>query len=463
MFDRYNEKARRVIFFARYEASQLGTSYIETEHLLLGVLREDKALTSRMLPGKVKVESIRQQIEAATVKRGKVSTSVDMPVSNEVKRVLAYASEEAARLSHQHIGTEHLVLGLLREENSFAAKILNDRGVRLSAFREQLSGTVAEVTVEPRQAKEFVLLSDFSTYLTQQASDNRLLPLIGRQKELDEVIHILGRSRKNNVVLVGEAGVGKRAIVEGLAQRAENIPAFLVNKRFTAIDLSMIVTAAQHSSRSREFLGAIENELAGDARTIFFFDELHHLLAAGAAGGSSEITLLLKPALLSGKVRCIAAATQQEYREASKTARWLGQCFLPVQVAPATETETIAILHGIRKRFEIFHCVTYSDDALTAAVVYSSGHVKNRHLPDKAIDLIDDAGAYVKLTQHGVVSTESKSDLVGTVTAEHIVEALARWTGEPIESIRQAPASAANAAPKGKPGAAKTRKKKNKR
>ena len=228
MFERYTEKARRVIFFARYEASQFGSPYIETEHLLLGLLREDKALTNRFLRSHASVESIRKQIEGHTTIREKVSTSVDLPLSNECKRVLAYAAEEAERLSHKHIGTEHLLLGLLREEKCFAAEILMERGLRLPTIREELQRTTQDKPAAQPGAKqqrasgapanEQSMLAEFSRDLTQAAMDQQLDPLVGRDNEVDRVIQILCRRTKNNPVLIGEPGVGKTAIVEGLAR-----------------------------------------------------------------------------------------------------------------------------------------------------------------------------------------------------------------------------------------------------
>jgi ATP-dependent Clp protease ATP-binding subunit ClpC len=495
MFERYTEKARRVIFFARYEASQFGSPYIETEHLLLGLLREDKALTYRFLRGQAHVESIRKQIEQHTVTREKVSTSVDLPLSNEGKRVLAYAAEEAERLSHKHIGTEHLLLGLLREEKSFAAELLHERGLRLSVVREELSAEPVKAEAgeaEAPRARELGILADFSIYLTQLAKEERLRPLIGRDEELQQMLLILGRSTRNNAVLVGETGVGKRTIVEGLAQRAADdmVAGFAEGKSLVALDLAMVVTAAQHSARAKEFLSAVTAEIVRcGADTIFFFDELHALLAEGPAG-AHEITLLLRPALLSGKVRCIAAATPEEYQAASKNARWLERCFLPVAVEPATEANAIEVLKVVKKRFEKFHSVQYTEEALKAAVIYSDWHVKNRYLPDKAIDLMDDAGAYVKMKYETAIFPQEiiesrkhiklmvrhmenaianhefekarfysdeerkereklaelqrkhniQQDHVGSVTEEHIAEALARWTGLTVESIRRGPA-----------------------
>src|ERR1039458_7729539 len=219
MFERYTEKARRVIFFARYEASQFGSPYIETEHLLLGLLREDKALTNRFLRSHASVESIRKQIEGHTTIREKVSTSVDLPLSNECKRVLAYAAEEAERLGHKHIGTEHLLLGLLREEKCFAAEILQERGLKLTQIRDELARVTQEKAPPQQRQRESSLLAEFSRDLTQAAMDGQLDPLVGRDGELERVVQILCRRTKNNPVLIGEPGVGKTAIVEGLAQR----------------------------------------------------------------------------------------------------------------------------------------------------------------------------------------------------------------------------------------------------
>lgn len=486
MFEKYTEKARRVIFFARYEASQFGSPRIETEHMLLGLLREDKALTHRLLHGPAPVENIRKQIEANTVVREKVSTSVDMPLSDESRRVLSSAAEEAERLTHKHIGTEHLLLGLLREEKCFAARILNEHGIYLSALREEFAGSLPqEQEIAP---KAFVLLSEFSGYMTRMAKEGRLRPLIGREKEFERMVHILGLSNKNNVVLVGEPGVGKKAMVEELVQRvADNAAtAFLQGKLFVSIDLGMVVTAAQHGRRPTEFLNAITAEmLKAEKDTVFFFDELHALLAAGPEGGAHEITLLLKSVLLSGKVRCIASATPAEHHAALEKAPWLNERFLAVKVEAPTEETAMKVLQVEKERFENFHSVRFTDEAITAAVVLSNRLVANHCLPDKAIDVIDDAGAYVKMKQEKVALPEEVmearkrlkfissrhenavenhefekarfySDEERTlreklaqlhmkhsiperavVTREDIEDALARCTGMPVEAVRE--------------------------
>ena len=318
MFERYTEKARRVIFFARYEASQFGSPYIETEHLLLGLLREDKALTNRFLRSHASVESIRKQIEGHTTIREKVSTSVDLPLSNECKRVLAYAAEEAERLSHKHIGTEHLLLGLLREEKCFAAEILTERGLRLPMIREELQKTTQEKVPTQQSSKgqrgEQSMLAEFSRDLTQSAMDQQLDPLVGRDSEVERVIQILCRRTKNNPVLIGEPGVGKTAIVEGLAQKIADgeVPSFLADKRVLALDLSLIVAGTKYRGQFEERLKTIMKELMESQNSIVFIDELHTLVGAGSAEGSLDAANILKPALSRGEIQCIGATTPAE-------------------------------------------------------------------------------------------------------------------------------------------------------
>src|SRR5512138_2714336 len=400
MFERYTEKARRVIFFARYEASQFGSPYIETEHLLLGLLREDKALANRFLRAQSALESIRKQIEAHTTIREKVPTSVDLPLSHECKRVLAYGAEEAERLNHKHIGTEHLLLGLLREEKSFAAEILHERGLRLSQVREEIARSSSEKASSSRP-KESSLLAEFSRDLTQAAMDGLLDPLIGRDYELERVVQILCRRTKNNPVLIGEPGVGKTAIVEGLAQRIADgdVPSFLADKRILALDLSLIVAGTKYRGQFEERLKTIMKELMENQNAIIFIDELHTLVGAGSAEGSLDAANILKPALSRGEIQCIGATTPGEYRKSIEKDRSLERRFQAVKVPPPNETDAIKILFGIKERYEKFHAVTYTEESLESAVFLSSRYIPDRFLPDKAIDLVDEAGARVKLRQ----------------------------------------------------------------
>ncbi|MBI4893117.1 MAG: ATP-dependent Clp protease ATP-binding subunit [Acidobacteria bacterium] len=400
MFERYTEKARRVIFFARYEASQFGSPYIETEHLLLGLLREDKALANRFLRSQANIESIRKQIEAQTTAREKVPTSVDLPLSTECKRVLAYAAEEAERLGHKHIGTEHLLLGLLREEKAFASEILQERGLRLNQVRDEIARATSEKTTTSRP-KESSLLSEFSRDLTQSAADGNLDPLIGRDYELERVVQILCRRTKNNPVLIGEPGVGKTAIVEGLAQKiAEgDVPSFLADKRILALDLSLIVAGTKYRGQFEERLKTIMKELMENQNAIIFIDELHTLVGAGSAEGSLDAANILKPALSRGEIQCIGATTPGEYRKSIEKDRSLERRFQAVKVPPPSEADACKVLFGIKERYEKFHAVSYTDDAIETAVYASSRFIPDRFLPDKAIDLIDEAGARVKLKQ----------------------------------------------------------------
>ena len=400
MFERYTEKARRVIFFARYEASQFGSPYIESEHLLLGLIREDKALANRFLRSHAAIESIRKQIEAHTQVREKVSTSVDLPLSHECKRVLAYAAEEAERLSHKHIGTEHLLLGLLREEKCFAAEILLERGLRLATIREELARSQSEKLLSNRP-KASSLLAEFSRDLTQSAIDGALDPLIGRANEVERVVQILCRRTKNNPVLIGEPGVGKTAIVEGLAQRIADgvVPSFLAEHRILALDLSLIVAGTKYRGQFEERLKTIMKELMENQNSIIFIDELHTLVGAGSAEGSLDAANILKPALSRGEIQCIGATTPSEFRKSIEKDRSLERRFQAVKVAPPSEEEAVQVLFGVKDRYEKFHAVAYTDEAVEAAVYTSSRYIPDRFLPDKAIDLVDEAGARVKLRQ----------------------------------------------------------------
>jgi len=399
MFERYTERARRVIFFARYEASQLGSSSIETEHLLLGLIREGKGLTSRIF-GKshLSMESLRKEIEGRALYRDKVSTSVDIPLSPESKRVLGFAGEEAERMLHNYIGTEHILLGLLREEKSLAAGILAEKGMRLSAVREEIVQLLNE-KANVGKAKETPLLSEFSRDLTEAAARGSLDPLVGREDELARIVQVLCRRTRNNPVLIGEPGVGKTALVEGLANKIVqgDVPLYLGEKRILALDISLIVAGTKYRGQFEERLKTIMRELTESHNIVIFIDELHTLVGAGSAEGSLDAANILKPALSRGEIQCIGATTPAEYRKYIEKDRSLERRFQAVKVASPTEEETIQILRGIKDRYEKFHHVSYRDEALEAAVYQSSRYITDRFLPDKAIDLLDEAGSRVKL------------------------------------------------------------------
>ena len=487
MFERYTERARRVIFFARYEASQFGSTTIETEHLLLGLIREDKNLTNRFLRNQSSIESIRKEIEGRTTIREKVSTSIDLPLSNECKRILAYAAEEAERLNHRHIGTEHLLLGILREEKCVAGEILHERGLRLNAIREELARSVVDrqTLVKP---KETPLLSEFSRDLTQAAVDGVLDPLVGRGNEIERVVQILCRRTKNNPVLIGDPGVGKTAIVEGLAQQIVDgeVPTFLSDKRILVLDLSLIVAGTKYRGQFEERLKTIMKELADNPNTIVFIDELHTLVGAGSAEGSLDAANILKPALSRGEIQCIGATTPAEFRKSIEKDRSLERRFQAIKVGAPPEQESVSILHGVKSRYEKFHMVSYTDEAIEAAVYLSNRYIPDRFLPDKAIDLLDEAGARVKLRQatlpsemtdiqrrikfivarmESAISSKdfekaehyknqeqverdnlqgvrekfniSETASMGVATRADIEEVVSKWTGVPVTSIKE--------------------------
>ncbi len=486
MFEKYTEKARRVIFFARYEASQFGSPFIETEHLLLGLIREDKNLTNRFFPkANASIEAIRKEIEGRTVIREKVSTSVELPFSDECKRALNAAAEESDRLSHKHIGTEHMLLGLLREEKSVAAEILRERGLRLSTVREELGrGTEKHAS---NRSKEPLSLMEFSRDLTEAALNDALDPLIGRDTEIERMIQILCRRTKNNPALIGEPGVGKTAIVEGLAQRivGGNVPPQLMDKKILALDISLIVAGTKYRGQFEERLKTIMKELVENRNLIVFIDELHTLVGAGSAEGSLDAANILKPALSRGEIQCIGSTTPFEFRRSIEKDRSLERRFQAIKVNPPGEKESITILHGIKEKYESFHQLKYADEAVEAAVYLSNRYLPDRFLPDKAIDLVDEAGARVKLRATSVpeeminiqrrirvmdgriesaisaqefekaarfrleeeVEQENlqvirerwklKSTEPLRVTREDIEEVISKWTGIPISSIHE--------------------------
>ena len=444
MFERYTERARRVLFFARYEASQLGSVSIETEHLLLGLIREGKGLTSRIFArSHLSLENIRKEIEGRTVFREKVSTSVEIPFSAETKRVLSCAAEEADRLLHNYIGTEHLLLGILREERSVAASILMEKGMRLHTVREDIVQLLNEKTTLTR-VKETPLLAEFSRDLTEAAMKNLLDPLVGRDYELERVQQVLCRRTKNNAVLIGEPGVGKTAIVEGLAQKVVygDVPHFLADKRILALDISLIVAGTKYRGQFEERLKAIMKELTENPNIIVFIDELHTLVGAGSAEGSLDAANILKPALSRGEIRCIGATTPAEYRKYIEKDRSLERRFQAIKVDPPAEKETIEILKGVKDRYEQFHRVEYTPEAIEAAVYQSSRYITDRFLPDKAIDLVDEAGARAKLKEAGYSDEFAEINKSIRVAVEQMESAASQKDFEKAQFYRDQEASA---------------------
>lgn len=394
MFERYTEKARRVIFFARYEASQFGSPYIETEHLLLGILREDKALTNRFLRSHASVESIRQQIHGHTIARESISTSVDLPLSTESKRVLAYAGEEADRLANKNIGTEHLLLGLLREEKCFAAQILMERGFRLSQVREELGR-------QPHQEMQVAKRPSAFDELRRCLSDlvDQTQPLVGRENELDRLIELLCCLNGKNPVLVGEPGVGKKTIVGELARRMAdaNVPRSLAKKSILRLDLPPLQVLEKDGSSYEKLDRALV--AAADDGIIFFLNRMHDRPGGVSLGPPFHVTELLLRPIMAGKVQCVGTSTPASFAKLRADGHWLAEYFEPIDVSPANVEDAGKVLQGIKKVYETFHNVSYSDDAIEYAVVCANKYMKDKSLPGTAVDLIDAAGAAAQLQQ----------------------------------------------------------------
>lgn len=398
MFEHYTERAIRVIQFARYEATQFGSRTIETEHLLLGLIREGNGITSRIFNRcKVTFEEIRKEIESRIVFREKISPSIEPPPSPDVDKVLTFAAEEAEQLNHKYIGTEHILLGILRLENCMAAEILRQKGMKLSVIRSEISNILNEKSGS--KTKESPTLYEFCRDLTEEAARHNLDPLIGRNEEMGRVIQVLCRRNKNNPLLVGEPGVGKTALVEGLAQRIVDgdVPYHLTDKRILALDISLVVAGTKYRGQFEERMKAILKELAESPEIIIFVDEIHTLVGAGSAEGSLDAANILKPALSRREIQCIGASTPAEYRKYIEKDRSLERRFQPIRISPPSEDDSIRILSGLKEIYEEFHSVSYTDDAIKASVILSSRYLTERFLPDKALDLMDEAGSKVKL------------------------------------------------------------------
>jgi ATP-dependent Clp protease ATP-binding subunit ClpC len=399
MFEKYNEKARRALFFARYEASKLGSRVIESEHILLGVLREGEEIIKEIFSRfNVKPEQIRREVEGDRLFVDRISSSAELPLSEESKKILAYAAHEAESMLHQYVGTEHLLIGILRVESSTAARILTAKGLNVYGVREETISILKEREAD-KQKKELPFLAEYARDLTAMAHTAQFDPLIGREKEVERIIQILSRRTKNNPILLGEPGVGKTAIVEGLAQRIVdgNVPLFIANKRILSLDLSLIVAGTKYRGQFEERLKGIIKELKENTDIIIFIDEIHSLIGAGSAEGSLDAANILKPALSRGEISCVGATTIREYRRYIEKDRSLLRRFQAINVAPPNEIETLQILEGVKERYENFHKVKYSDTAIRSAVYQSNRYITDRFFPDKAIDIIDEAGAKVKL------------------------------------------------------------------
>ena len=405
MFERFTEKAIKVIMLAQEEARRLGHNFVGTEQILLGLIGEGTGVAAKVLKSLgVNLKDSRIEVEKI-IGRGSGFVAVEIPFTPRAKRVLELSLEEARQLGHNYIGTEHLLLGLIREGEGVAARVLENLTIDLTKVRTQvirMLGETAEVGTGTNSSKgnlKTATLDEFGTNLTKLASESKLDPVVGRHSEIDRVVQILGRRTKNNPVLIGEPGVGKTAIAEGLAQRIQvgDIPDILEEKRVLTLDIGLLVAGTKYRGEFEERLKKIMEEIKTAGNVILVIDEVHTLIGAGAAEGAIDAANILKPALARGELQCIGATTLDEYRKHIERDAALERRFQPVMVGEPSIEDTIEILKGLRERYEQHHRLKITDDALEAAAHLGDRYISDRFLPDKAIDLIDEAGSRVRL------------------------------------------------------------------
>ncbi len=495
MFNRFTERARKVIILAKEEARRFNHDYIGTEHILLGLVREGEGVAAAVLQKlDVSLENIRLEIEKLVQPGPTTQIIGDIPFTPRAKKALELAAEEARSLGHNYIGTEHLLLGLIREGEGIASQVLLNLGMDLNSVRNEVMGLLgsslpgASAGGAAAAKSKTPALDAFGRDLTALARENKLDPVINRKQEIERVIQILSRRTKNNPVLLGEAGVGKTAIVEGLAQLiiAGNIPEVLRGKRLVVLDLALMVAGTKYRGQFEERIKAIMEEIKRSQDIIIFVDELHTLVGAGAAEGAIDASNIMKPALSRGEMQCIGATTVDEYRKYIEKDAALERRFQTIMVEPPTVEQTIDILKGLRDKYEAHHRVTFKDEALEAAAKLSDRYISGRFMPDKAIDLIDEAGsrarlnvlivpdnikkieadveslrkekeAYIKsqdfekaaslrdqermarqeLEKLNKEWSQAKDKMRPEVTAEDIAKILAQWTGIPIFRLEE--------------------------
>ena len=421
MYERFTDRARKVMQLANQEAQRFNHEYIGTEHILLGLVKEGSGVAANVLKNlDVDLRKIRLEVEKLVQSGPEMVTIGKLPQTPRAKKVIEYSMEEARNLNHNYVGTEHILLGLLREQEGVAAQVLMNLGMKLEDVREEVLNLLghgmesAEVGErggregtgggEPGQPakggkSKTPALDSFGRDLTELARQGKLDPVIGREREIERATQVLCRRTKNNPVLLGEAGVGKTAIVEGFAQRVINgeVPEILADKRIVVLDLAMMVAGTKYRGQFEERIKAVMNEVRRARNTILFIDELHTLVGAGGAEGAIDAANVLKPALARGEIQCIGATTLDEYRKYIEKDNALARRFQEIMVEPTGKTETIQILKGLKDRYEEHHRVQITDDAIVAAVEMSERYITARCLPDKAIDVIDEAGARVRL------------------------------------------------------------------
>ncbi len=400
MQERFTERVRKVISLARQEAVRLYHDHIGTEHLLLGLVKEGEGVAAVVLTNLgINLDDLRRAVENTVTTGSETLVLGEVPLNQEARSALNYAVDEARKMNHTYIGTEHLLLGLLREERGLGCQVLQSLGVEIDLVRNETVKLLGGKSTGGKSRSKTPALDYFSRDLTQLAQEEKLDPIIGRDREIERVVQILARRKKNNPVLIGEAGVGKTAIVEGLAQRivSGRTPNVLKKRRVLALDMAAIVAGTKYRGQFEERLKSILTEIQQHGDCIVFIDELHTIVGAGAAEGAIDASNILKPALARGELQAIGATTLEEYRRHIEKHSALERRFQKILVEPPTVDETIEILKGLKEKYELHHNVAYRDEALEAAAYLADRYISERFLPDKAIDVMDEAGSRVKL------------------------------------------------------------------
>jgi len=488
MFEYFTEQAIKVIMLAQEEARRLGHNFVGTEQILLGLIGEGTGIAAKVLGEQgVNLKDVRTEVEKI-IGRGSGFTPVEIPFTPRVKRIFESSLNEARQLGHNYIGTEHLLLGLIQDRDGVAAKVLQNMGVDPNAMRTQvirMLGEEAAVSVGGSSNNGKVpTLDEFGTNLTKLAGQGKLDPVVGREPEIERVIQILGRRTKNNPVLIGEPGVGKTAIAEGLAHRIvnKNVPEILENKQIISLELGMLVAGTRFRGEFEERLKKIIEEVRSSDNIILVIDEIHTIIGAGSVEGSLDAANILKPALARGELQCIGATTLDEYRKYIERDAALERRFQPVKVGEPSVEETIEILYGLRSAYEQHHQLKISDEAIVAAANFSDRYISDRFLPDKAIDLVDEAGSRVRLFNSKLppevkeqkrqlrevikekevavkdqdfdkagklrdrelaikeeiqIATSNKINIAPVVTAEDIAQIVSSWTGVPVLKLTE--------------------------
>ncbi|HUU50713.1 MAG TPA: ATP-dependent Clp protease ATP-binding subunit, partial [Nitrospinota bacterium] len=400
MFKRFTERARKVVILAREEAERFRSDYLGTEHILMGTVKDGGGIAVTVLQRLgVDLKHLKLELERHFPLTSSTVVIGDIPFTPRAKKVLEYAVDEARMMSHNYIGTEHLLLGLLKEKEGVAFKVLSSMGVRLVDAREQILNLLKEPLSPGKEKPKTPALDEFGRDLTKLAIQHKLDPVIGREFEIERVIQILSRRTKNNPVLIGEPGVGKTAIVEGLVQKIVNkeVPEILYDKRVICLDLGALVAGTKYRGQFEARLKAVMKEITQSENIIIFIDELHTLVGAGAAEGSIDASNMLKPALSRGELQCVGATTLDEYRKYIEKNGALERRFQPIMVNPPTVNETIDIIRCLKDKYEMHHKIKITDESIITAVRLSDRYVSDRFLPDKAIDVVDEAASRVRL------------------------------------------------------------------